>query len=222
MIHSPLVGPLTLAPLATEVRDRGFEVVLPDLRSALTRPRPQWSAILDLVAAAADSAEVLVAHSGAGVLMPLLAERLDPRVIAFVDAVVPGEGPWYEASREFIDFVDSLPQDGPLLPPWHEWWGAEAIAKLIPDEEMRGRIAADTPRVPRSFYDDAVPLPTGWTTRGGCCFLQLSPAYNDDRARAEGYGWPTAQMDGQHLDVTVKPDAIGAILTNLINRVLST
>jgi hypothetical protein len=154
--------------------------------------------------------------------MPLLAERLDPRGIAFVDAVVPGEGPSYEASREFIDFIDSLPQDGPLLPPWHEWWGAEAIARLIPDEEMRGRIAADTPRVARSFYDDAVPLPAGWMKRPGCCFLQLSPAYNDDRARAEMYGWPTGRMDGQHLDVAVKPAAVGDALTDLIERTAGT
>jgi hypothetical protein len=218
MIHSPLVGPLTLAPLAAELRDRGCEVVLPDLRPALTAPRPQWEAIIDLICASVDSAEALVAHSGAGVLMPLVAEQLAPQITAFVDAVVPGDGAWYEASAAFVDFLESLPRDGALLPPWHEWWGAEAIGKLIPDDEMRRRIAADTPRVPRSFYDDPVPLPAGWTTRGGCCFLQLSPAYNDDRARAKEYGWPTAQMKGQHLDVAVRPGAIGDALTDLIDR----
>jgi hypothetical protein len=63
-----------------------------------------------------------------------------------------------------------------------------------------------------------VPLPAGWMTRPGCCFLQLSPSYDDDRARAEGYGWPTAQMDGQHLDVAVQPAAVGEALTDLIER----
>jgi hypothetical protein len=221
MIHSPLVGPLTLAPLAADLRDRGLEVAVPDLRSALTAPRPQWQAIFDLIVASADTVGVLVAHSGAGVLMPIVAERLDPQVVAFVDAVVPGEGSWYEASAAFVEFVDTLPHDGPLLPPWHEWWGADAMSKLIPDEEMRRRIAADTPRVPRSFYDDAVPLPVDWMTRRGCCFLQLSPAYSDDRARAEGYGWPTTQLDGQHLDVAVQPFAVGSLLTDLIERTVA-
>ena len=34
--------------------------------------------ILDLAIAAAESVDVIVAHSGAGVLIPLLAERLSP------------------------------------------------------------------------------------------------------------------------------------------------
>ena len=218
MIHSPLVGPLTLGPLGAELCELGFEVVLPDLREGLMGPRPQWRAILDLAIAAAESVDVIVAHSGAGVLMPLLAEQLSPDVVAFVDAVVPGDALTYQASEPFLEFVDSLSHDGPLLPPWHEWWGDDAMARLIPDGDLRRRIAADTPRMPRSFYDDPVPLPTGWMTRHGCCFLQLSPAYDDDRVRAETYEWPTARMTGQHLDVAVKPVAVGERLMNLIER----
>ena len=216
MIHSPLVGPLTLGSLGAELRDRGFDVVVPDLRAALAGPRPQWRAFIELAAAAAESVDVIVAHSGAGVLMPLLAERVHPDVVAFVDAVVPGDGSSYQASDAFIEFVDSLARDSALLPPWHEWWGDEVIAHLIPDDDLRRRIAADTPRVARSFYDDAVPLPIGWNTRHGCCFLQLSAAYDDDLARAEAYGWPTARMDGRHLDVAVEPAAVARLLVGLM------
>ncbi|TPW13727.1 MAG: hypothetical protein FD127_1850 [Acidimicrobiaceae bacterium] len=221
MIHSPLVGPMTLHRLGARLHELGFEVVVPDLRGALTGPRPQWRAILDLAIAAASSVDVIVAHSGAGVLMPLLAEQLSPEVVAFVDAVVPGDGLTYQASDPFIEFVDSLSHDGPLLPPWHEWWGDDVTARLIPDGDLRDQIAADTPRVPRSFYDDPVPLPSSWMTRHGCCFLQLSPAYDDDRARAEAYEWPTARMAGQHLDVAVKPFAVGESLMSLIERARS-
>lgn len=221
MIHSPLVGPMTLRRLGARLHELGFEVVVPDLRGALTGPRPQWRAILDLAIAAASSVDVIVAHSGAGVLMPLLAEQLSPEVVAFVDAVVPGDGLTYQASDPFIEFVDSLSHDGPLLPPWHEWWGDDVTARLIPDGDLRDQIAADTPRVPRSFYDDPVPLPSSWMTRHGCCFLQLSPAYDADRARAEAYEWPTARMAGQHLDVAVKPFAVGESLMSLIERARS-
>ena len=133
-------------------------------------------------------------------------------------AFVPGDGLTYQASDPFIEFIDSLSHGGPLLPPWHEWWGDEVMARLIPDADLRREILADTPRVPRSFYEDPVPLPTGWMTRHGCCFLQLSPAYDDDWARAVAYGWPTARMAGQHLDVVVKPIAVGESLMNLIER----
>ena len=221
MIHSPLVGPLTLGPLGAELCELGFEVVLPDLREGLMGPRPQWRAILDLAIAAAESVDVIVAHSGAGVLMPLLAEQSSPDVVAFVDAVVPGDALTYQASEPFLEFVDSLPHDGSLLPPWHEWWGDDVMSRLIPDGDLRHRIAADTPRVPRSFYDDPVPLPTGWMKRRGCCFLQLSPAYDDDRARAETYEWPTAQMAGQHLDVAVKSATVCKSLMRLIERARS-
>ena len=193
MIHSPLVGPLTLGPLGAELRKLGFEVVLPDLREALMGPRPQWRAIVDLAMAAADSVDVIVAHSGAGVLMPLLAEQLRPDVVAFVDAVVPGDALAYQASELFIGFVDSLSQDGSLLPPWHEWWGDDVMSRLIPDGDQRR----------------------------GCCFLRLSPAYDDDRARAETYEWPTARMAGQHLDVAVKPVAVCESLMRLIERAQS-
>ena len=211
---------MTLRPLGARLQELGFEVVLPDLRRALTGPRPQWRTILD-VAIAASSADVIVARSGAGVLMPLLAEQLSPRVVAFVDAVVPGDGLTYQASDSFIEFVDSLSHDGPFLPPWHEWWGHDVAARLIPDADLRRRIAADTPRVPRSFYDDPVLLPTGWMTRHGCCYLQLSGAHDDDCVRAAAYKWPTTRMAGQHLDVAVKPVAVGESLVRLIERAQS-
>ena len=220
MIHSPLVGPLTLMPLAVELRSRGFDVAVPDLRPALAEPRPQWQAILNLATSVADVAapDVIMGHSGAGALLPLLADRVQANVVAYVDAVVPGEGTHYEASKEFIHFVDSLPREGSLLPPWHTWWGDDAIVRLLPDEELRRRIAADTPSVPRSLYDDPVPLPAGWMTRRWSCYLQLSPAYNDDRARAESYGWPADGMNGQHLDVAAKPADVVQLLIHIIDR----
>ncbi len=219
LIHSPLVGPSTLAPLGNELRARGFDVVVPDLRPALRVPGPHWRSILDLACAQGDSFEVLVGHSGAGVLLPSLADRLAPGVVAFVDAVVPADGPSHHPSHRFIEFIDTLPRNGPLLPPWHEWWDDDVMADLVPDAELRERIAADTPSVPRSFYDDHVPLPAGWMTGWGCCYLQLSPPYDDDCARADTYGWPTTRLDGRHLDVAVKPAEVASALDELIDRV---
>ncbi len=220
MIHSPLVGPLTLMPLAVEVRSHGFDVAVPDLRAALAEPRPQWQAILDLATSAAEGAppDVIIGHSGAGALLPLLADRVQANVVAYVDAVVPGEGPQYEASEQFLAVVDKLPREGPLLPPWHTWWGDDVILRLLPNDELRRRITADTPSVPRSLYDDPVPLPAGWMTRRGCCYLQLSPSYHDDRARAESYGWPADGINGQHLDVAAKPADVAPLLIHLIER----
>ena len=142
MIHSPLVGPMTLEPLGARLHELGFQVAVPDLREALTGPRPHWRGILALACSAASSVDVIVAHSGPGVLMPLLAEQLSPKLVAFVDAVVPGDGLTYQASGPFIEFIDSLSHGRPLLPPWHEWWGDDVTARLIPDADLRRQIAA--------------------------------------------------------------------------------
>lgn len=218
LIHSPLVGPLTLRPLATALAARGITATVPDLRDALTAPRPQWQRFLDLACSAATGRhpDLIVGHSGAGVLLPLLADRVSAGFVVFVDAVVPADRTAHEATAEFIGFIDSLPREGDLLPPWHTWWGGETMQRLVPERALRERIAADTPCVPRSFYDDPVPLPAGWTSRRGCCYLQLSPGYDEDRARAAAYGWPTARLDGQHLDVAVRPDDVAGALLALI------
>jgi hypothetical protein len=57
LIHSPLVGPATWAPVAAELRRLGAEVVVPDLDAAGTGGGPFWRrhagaaavAVLDLL-----------------------------------------------------------------------------------------------------------------------------------------------------------------------------
>ena len=66
LVHSPLVGPSTMAPLAAMLRTRGWATVVPDLRSAVSAPARFGRA----VAEAADSADVVVGHSGAGPFLP--------------------------------------------------------------------------------------------------------------------------------------------------------
>jgi hypothetical protein len=40
------------------------------------------------------------------------------------------------------------------LPPWPQWWGDEALAELIPDQEARRHFAEGCPRLPLAMFEE--------------------------------------------------------------------
>ena len=71
IIHSPLVGPSTVAPLAAALEALGWTTMVPDLRSAIQSPT-QFS---QRAARAADATDVVIGHSGAGAFLPAVLTR---------------------------------------------------------------------------------------------------------------------------------------------------
>ncbi len=209
LVHSPLVGPSTMAPLAAMLRTRGWATVVPDLRSAVSAPARFGRA----VAEAADSADVVVGHSGAGPFLPAVGGG----TTIYVDAVVPPAQPEFRPPPSLVRLLDALAITDGWLPPWNEWWPPQVLVDLVPDAGLRARLAAEVPRVPRSFYDVPVALPPQWWTRPAG-YIQLSQAYEDDRRRALGWGWPTGRLLGGHLDVCVRPDAVAEQVVELVDR----
>lgn len=217
-VHSPLVGPITVRPLAAALDARGWSTRVPDLRPALAdRTRPFWRAYVD--GATTSAADIVVGHSGAGAYLPLIADRLDARAVAYVDAVVPGDGSAFEPSSDLIRFLDERTDANGLLPPWPEWWPPSVMTDLVPELALRQRIVADAPRVPRRIYDEAVPLPDEWWRRPAV-YLQLSEAYDAHGARAGRYRWPTQRLLGGHLDLATQPDSTASGIAELLSIVL--
>ena len=75
LVHSPLVGPATMRPLADAVGALGWTVSVPDLREAVMSPETFASR----AAAAAGAADVVVGHSGAGAVVPVIGEQVGAR-----------------------------------------------------------------------------------------------------------------------------------------------
>jgi hypothetical protein len=125
----------------------------------------------------------------------------------FVDAILPGTDEEYLPSGSFTALLDDIETVDGWLAPWHEWWPPEAMVELVPDERVRDAVIAEIRRLPRSFYDEPVPVPASWWTRPAG-YLQLSPAYDGERARADAWGWPTANLRGAHLDLVLDPDTV--------------
>jgi pimeloyl-ACP methyl ester carboxylesterase len=220
LIHSPLVGPRTWAPVARELERRGRHVVLPSLLGAATAPPPQWRYCIDAARAATSTLPepiVLVGHSGGGLLLPAISAGVAPPVsrLIFVDSGVPastGETPL--AAPPFLAHLHTLVVKG-KLPPWSAWWGDEAMRDLVPDEAARAELERELPSLPLSYFEQSVPSPAGWD-RVPCAYLLLSDAYRDAASDARARGWPVDEIAGaQHLHLVVAPEDVTDILIQL-------
>lgn len=218
-VHSPLVGPSTWAPSAELMARRGVPVSVPDLTVVAQARPPRWEVLVD---AAVDGAATLtgdvavVGHSGAGVFLPAIAGRLAGRTVSllFVDAVVPPPSGVHETPPRMRSLLDEQTVDGRLRR-WLEWWPDDVVGELVPDRDERAALLDDMPSLPRSFYDEPVPVPDGWTDHR-CAYLRLSDAYAAEFATAGGYGWPRAELDADHLAIHTRPQRVVDALASLL------
>ena len=209
-MHSPLVGPTTTRALADSLTDRGWRADAPDLRDSLESPQTFAAA----ASRSGRAVDVLVGHSGAGAVLPVIAHNVGATVIVFVDAVVPEPMTTFTTSGGFLGLLDRLPVIDGLLPPWNEWWPPQVLAQLVPDVRLRASLFDEIPRLSRAFYDKPVTLPDLWWQRPSA-FLQLSTAYDEELARAGQQGWPTHRRNGQHLDLLTQPGDIADAVIRL-------
>lgn len=212
LVHPPLLGPSVWGPCAAELTAAGHRVAVPDLRAACD-PSAGWPTRATATAAAAGG-DVVVGYSGAGVFLPLVAQRVGAAAVVFVDALVPVAGETAPSER-FRAALDQLPLTDGRLPPWTEWWPPEVMEDAVPDPALRAAIAAEAPRLRRDFYAEPVPVPAGWApARAG--YLQLSPGYDADAAEAATRGWPVRKLDGTHLDLVSRPAEVTAEILALL------
>jgi pimeloyl-ACP methyl ester carboxylesterase len=185
---------------------------------------PQWLHLVDTaVERTSDRSDlVVVGHSGAGAVLPAIVHRLKDRVraVVFVDAIVPPDAGEHSTSEQFVEFLDDKTVDG-RLPPWLDWWPDEVVNELVKSPAHLEELRADMPRLHRSFYDDPVPMPSGWSG-GPCAYLQLSSAYDGEYRTAGELGWPRMIIEGSHLTIVTDPAAILTAVEDLVNKVDST
>jgi hypothetical protein len=99
LIHSPLVGPLTWKLVADQMRQKGIDVFVPTLVDSPDLKEPYWKQHAESVSQVLanvpkDTIVTLVAHSGAGPILPAIRQLLaNPvRAYVFVDAGIPRDG----------------------------------------------------------------------------------------------------------------------------------
>ncbi len=156
---------------------------------------------------------VLVGHSGAGPLLPVIAKQLNPSRLVFVDAsLAPIDGESTLVPEKFMGALTALAQDG-VLPPWSEWFAPGTIETLIPDPVARDAVVSDLPRLPLSYFRARVPVPDGWAT-APCAYVLLSEGYRREAEQAASRGWRVLEIVGSHLDLVAQPRKVAEALTS--------
>lgn len=221
LVHSPLVGPTTWAPVTRELERRGRVAVVPSLLGVAEASEPQWRHVPDAVRTATSHLPqriVLVGHSGAGLLLPVIADASDNEVAAtvFVDSFLPPPTGRLELGPPtFMNQLRAMATGG-VLPRWSDWFGADAMRRLVPDARLRADLEAEMPCLPLSYFRATVPVPDDWPNRP-CGYLLLSAvAYGESAAQARAYGWPVIEVrDVEHLATATDPVRVTEALLDI-------
>jgi pimeloyl-ACP methyl ester carboxylesterase len=162
---------------------------------------------------------VLVGHSGAGPLLPCIAEAINRPVVGlvFVDAGIPRPGASRldllaeETSTDIADKLRAFLERGGSYPVWRD---AE-LNNLIPDAKTRREVLQEVKAWPLGFWEERLHVPEGWLAIP-CAYLRLSHGYAVPAAEAQRRGWPYRELDGGHFLTVVYPEVVASELVELL------
>jgi pimeloyl-ACP methyl ester carboxylesterase len=225
LIHSPLVGPTTWAPVARELEARGRQAIVPSLLELAAAPAPHWRHCLEAVRTATHHVNdrlVLAGHSGAGPLVPPIAAALPNQVagLVFVDTFLPPTtGSAEPLPRALLEELRPMATDG-VLPPWSTWFGEPGLADLVPDPQLRVALEQEMPRLPLAYFETSIPEPSDWDTHWPSGYLLFAnEPYGRSAADARRRGWPVVELpDTDHLALVTHPRAVTAALLDITEQ----
>lgn len=215
LLHSPLTTAAAWGDLPAVLRARGHPVHVPEITDD---DRPPYAAryvaraAVEIGSAAPEPPLVLVAHSGAGPLLPPIgaAQRAAHRLVGgyvFCDAQLPGPA---TAHR-----LEQIRRDDPA-------YAAELSALL----DRGGRFPDWTPPAgladalrPRGmdFFTEPLPVPQDWPD-APCGYLRTSGAYERQARQAELRGWRAETYEAGHFAGHDDPEGTASALVSLVER----
>jgi hypothetical protein len=202
LLPSPLCGPATWEPVTAGLGRRGIAATILQLCDG-DPTQPYWQQHATTAASALmtlphDPAPLLVAHSGAGPLLPAIC-RASGRPVGgylFADAGLPHPG---------LSRLDEMARTVPHL-----------AAPLRPELAAGGRYPTwdDAALRPLAFFTEPLPRIAHWPD-APCAYLRFSAAYDTHTAAARAHGWPTRAFDAGHFHQLVDPEAVTEALLAL-------
>lgn len=228
LIHSPLVGPLTWSRVADELRARGLAALVPVLADSPASQEPFWKQHAESISREmsfipVETRVILVAHSGAGPLLPVIRRSIPNPVQAytFVDAGTPRDGATRldlmrsEDPEWAAQFQTELEQ-GQAFPSW----SFDDLREVIPDEAIRRQMVAELHPRGLSFFTEPIPVFRGWPD-APCAYIRFSSPYDKSADEARAAGWPTYDLNAGHFHMLVDPVSVTDLIVHSVNRISS-
>jgi pimeloyl-ACP methyl ester carboxylesterase len=234
LAHSPLTGPAAWGTLPDLLRGSGHDVVVVDVTDDDDPPFAQRyvaRASTQVRAAVGARPVVLVGHSGAGYLLPLVGaarRALHSRVAAYVflDAGLPPARP---SSRLDLLAAETPGDDGWVTELRAELaaggrypaWTDEDLAGLVPGDERRGALVGSLRPRAEPFFTEPLAVAPDWPD-APCGMVRLSDSYDQPARTARSRGWPVASGDpaGGHFAACVDPATVARLLSEVLGQLL--
>ena len=225
LIHSPLVGPLTWSLVAEQMRQRGLSVLVPDPEDSPNAKEPFWKQHAESISRALtqvpnQASLTLVAHSGAGPLLPVIRQSIANSVntYVFVDAGIPRNGTsrldlMRSEDPEWANDFQNRLERGERFPTW----SFDDLREVIPDESLRRQMVRELRPRGLDFFTEPIPVFEGWPD-ADCVYIQFSSAYQQPAVYAWQAGWPTYKLEAGHFHMLVDPAAVTGLLIEALNK----
>jgi hypothetical protein len=220
LLHSPLLGPLSWRAVAARLRERGLAVETPAWPRLSTLGRDCYAALANSMSAtlrpAADT--VVVAHSGAGPLVPSVAALAGGSLggVIYCDALLPHPGlSWFDTAPPDLGAQLRAGAEEGRLPAWDRWWPPGALARLVPHEGVRNALVSELEPIPVDYFEELAPE---IELKAPAAYLQLSGAYVEEAQIAGRRGWPVVSLPLHHLAMLTHAEAVAGAIEGLAQR----
>lgn len=226
LIHSPLVGGLTWSLVAEEMRQRGLDVIVPILNDFPDSNELYWkqhaaSVSLALLDIPENVPLILVAHSGAGPLLPAIRESIPNSVDAyiFVDAGIPQDNAtrldmMKSESSDWAQEFQSYLGGGGQFPNWSN----DDLREIVPDGNLREQLIAELHPRGLSFFTEPIPVFDDWPD-APCAYILFSSPYQQTEMEARQMGWRTYQLQTGHFHMLVDSNAVTDLIIDAVNEI---
>lgn len=225
LVHSPLVSPFEWSKVAEGLRQQKVDVLVPDITTHDDEGIPYWKqctgAVKEVLTQVSPGRRVvLVAHSGAGPLLPSIRDTITQPVAAclFVDASLP-----HPNQSRLDELAINAPDLAKELYPrllaggCYPNWSAKDLSDTIPDPVVLERLLAELRPQRLGFFEEKMPgmvIPPDTP----CGYILLSDAYQTQLEQAQKAGWPCRIFHDGHFHMLVEPPAVTAAIVDLLTE----